>query len=220
MVKGCSAERRGETGGPGVRALLLIAPTGAGKTPLGNLLEARGLRGAACHHFDFGEHLRRIAAGAAAPAGLDAGDGACVRRLLETGALLEDRDFRIAEAILRDFIAARHVRPSDLLILTGLPHHVSQADDVDAIVRVEEVLHLSCPAEVVAERIRADTGGDRAGRDDDGPAATGRKLATFHERTAPLIEHYRRKGARIETVEVGTTTTADDLWTILNYAAP
>ena len=42
-------------------ALLLIGPTGSGKTPLGELLERSGLWGRPCRHFDFGERMRRIA---------------------------------------------------------------------------------------------------------------------------------------------------------------
>jgi hypothetical protein len=43
-------------------ALLLLGPTGAGKTPLGDWLEAHGLWGRPCHHFDFGANLRAVVA--------------------------------------------------------------------------------------------------------------------------------------------------------------
>ena len=43
-------------------AVLLLGPTGAGKSPLGDWLEARGLWGRPCHHFDFGANLRAIVA--------------------------------------------------------------------------------------------------------------------------------------------------------------
>ena len=45
-------------------ALLLIGPTGSGKTPLGDLLDREGLWHRRCCHFDFGERMRRIVAGA------------------------------------------------------------------------------------------------------------------------------------------------------------
>jgi adenylate kinase family enzyme len=42
------------------KAMLLIGPTGAGKTPLGKYLERHGLNGRRCRHFDFGANLRSI----------------------------------------------------------------------------------------------------------------------------------------------------------------
>jgi adenylate kinase len=44
------------------QALLLLGPTGSGKTPLGERLERRSLRGRRCHHFDFGASLRAVVA--------------------------------------------------------------------------------------------------------------------------------------------------------------
>ena len=53
------------------KAILLLGPTGSGKSPLGDELEANGLNGRRCLHFDFGRRLRRAAEGR--PATLDAG---------------------------------------------------------------------------------------------------------------------------------------------------
>ena len=83
-------------------AVLLIGPTGAGKTPLGQLLEQRGLWGLPCLHFDFGRELRRAA-------GEDSGllseaERELVGRALRTGALLEDEHFPLARKILRQFL--------------------------------------------------------------------------------------------------------------------
>ena len=44
------------------KAILLVGPTGIGKTPLGDLMEKKGLRGCRCFHFDFGANLRVLAA--------------------------------------------------------------------------------------------------------------------------------------------------------------
>ncbi len=43
------------------KAILLLGPTGSGKTPLGQALEKKGLAGRRCVHFDFGANLREIA---------------------------------------------------------------------------------------------------------------------------------------------------------------
>lgn len=42
------------------------------------------------------------------------------------------------------------------------------------------------------------------------------RLALFAERTRPLIDHYRRKGARIVTIDIGPTSTAEETWQVLN----
>jgi len=193
-------------------AILLLGPTGSGKTPLGQVLEDRGLWGRPCRHFDFGRRLREIAA-CEGPADDEV---ALLRAVLDDGALLEDEHFAIAEKILRAFLADGPAAPDAQVVLNGLPRHVGQARDVDAIVAVRAVVELSCTPEAVLERIRTDAGGDRAARDDDDRAAVRRKLAIFAERTAPLVQHYRAGGVRIETVEVGPETTAEQLWKTLN----
>jgi adenylate kinase len=192
-------------------ALLLLGPTGAGKTPLGNVLERRGWRGRRCHHFDFGANLRAIAAAGDLPPCIGREDQACVREVLSRGALLEDKTFYIAERIFRSFLRVRHARPGDAVALNGLPRHAGQARDMERLARVELVVVLDCPAQVVVERIRLNRGGDRGGRTDDTLADVERKLRIFRERTAPLIDRYGAAGVRIVRMPVGVATTAEDL---------
>lgn len=196
-------------------ARLLLGPTGAGKTPLGDMLEAQGLAGRRCCHFDFGAQLRAVDAGQSRPSGLDEADRAFIHEVLTAGALLEDRTFYIAERLLQGFIDAQNVNDADLLILNGLPRHCGQARAVDGIVRIERVVYLECDADTVAERIRRDTGGDRAVRTDDSLPEIRRKLAVFRERTLPLLDHYRTRGVYIAVVNIGVSTTAWDVIRIL-----
>ena len=188
--------------------MLLLGPTGSGKTPLGRLLAARGLAGRRCVHFDLGERLRAVAVGDLRLPGLTDADVAFVRHVLDEGALLEDEHFHIAEAILRDFIAEADA----LIVLNGLPRHEGQAEDVARIVEVAEAIHLACPAETVLQRIAADTGGDRTDRCDDGLLAVRRKLEIFNRRIAPLLDYYRRRGTPVRDVPVGPTDTPEDVW--------
>ena len=191
-------------------ALLLLGPTGSGKTPLGDLLQRRGLGGRRCAHFDFGRRLRAVAAGDARPEGLTDGDVELVAGLLREGALLEDDHFHVAEAVLRAFVA--DLAPTDLVVLNGLPRHAGQADGVGRIVDVTSVVHLACPAEVVLERIRTNAGGDRTDRADDDPESVRRKLEIFTRRSAPLLDHYRARGAAVREIRIGPTDTPEDLW--------
>ena len=180
------------------KSLLLLGPTGSGKTPLGDLCEARGLWGRRCAHFDFGASLRTIAETGHKPQLLTDEDMKVVLCVLKFGALLENEHFHIAQSILRSFAVEKKLGNDDLLLLNGLPRHAGQAEDVDAVVDMRAVLYLRCSPEVVVERIRRNTGGDRMGRADDSPDDIRRKLRIFEEKTVPLLDHYRAKKVAIE----------------------
>ena len=96
------------------QAILLLGATGSGKTPRGAMIARRGGWGRRCRHFDFGDHLRQVAAQGRWP-GLSAADIAVVTAAVGSGALLEDEHFHIAATILRGFIAAG--TPVDLIVL-------------------------------------------------------------------------------------------------------
>jgi len=192
-------------------AILLIGPTGAGKTPLGQHLETDGFHGRRCAHFDFGTQLRAIAADRLFPPGLSPDDLAVIHDSLATGSLLEDEHFAVAAKILRGFVAARGLCAGDLVILNGIPRHVGQARDMDRIASVEAVISLECSPQVVYERISRNTGGDRAGRVDDDLAAISRKIELFADRTAPLLDHYRQRGVPVHRVTIATDTSPADI---------
>lgn len=190
-------------------ALLLLGPTGSGKTPLGDCLERRGLWNRRCFHFDFGANLRRVADEGGH--GLSASDLETVRDALRRNALLEDSQFPIAERILADFILRRDVQGGDLLVLNGLPRHVGQAEAIDRLLRVRLVIALDCPSETVLSRIAGNTGGDRAGRQDDSPAEIARKLEIYRSRTVPLLDRYAAEGVQIAAFDVEESTRPERL---------
>jgi adenylate kinase len=197
------------------KALLLMGPTGAGKTPLGDLMEKRGYGGGRCFHFDFGYQLRRFALGETPPKGFTDGEIAFIRGVLEEGLLLENEHFHIAEKILRLFLDRCGFGGSDTLVLNGLPRHVDQAKDVDRIARVHSLVFLECSAADVHKRISADTGGDRAGRVDDDIALVEKKLEIFGKRTAPLVGHYAKAGSTVLRLKVGASSTAEHVYSDL-----
>jgi adenylate kinase family enzyme len=196
------------------QAILLLGPTGSGKTPLGEMLQARGLGGGRCVHFDFGERLRRIAGGKLNVDELTGDDRALIAGMLDRGSLLEDEHFHVAEKILRAFIAEQwHGRDAHAtIILNGLPRHVGQARDVDLIVTVRLVVELSCSARTIGLRLASDAGGDRARRIDDDPARVSKKLELYARRTEPLLDHYRSLGAAEICLTVGPDATAEEMW--------
>lgn len=193
------------------RAMLLVGPTGSGKTPLGERLDAQGLWGRRCCHFDFGKHLRAVAANELRPDGWTDADTAFVRDVLLKGALLEKSAFHLAERLLAQFTEAARLGPDDLLVLNGWPRHAEQAETVDLGVDVGLVAHLDCAEVEVRARIRGDAGGDRTGRADDSEPDVSRKWRVYKKRTEPLLDHYRRKGVQVVALDVDTETSSGDL---------
>jgi adenylate kinase family enzyme len=195
-------------------AIILLGPTGSGKTPLGAFMEKEGLAGRKCFHFDFGSRLRLYAAH---PTGrLSESELAVVNNSLLTGALLTDEQFPIAEKLLDAFITENNIGDDGLVVLNGLPRHAGQAAALEKIVRITAVVILQCDAKTVLERVRTNAGGDRAGRIDDTLDDVERKLAIFNEKTLPLVSHYQTLGIRIVRIFVGPRDRAEDTRNVLN----
>lgn len=203
-----------------LQAILLLGPTGSGKTPLGDFLEQEGLWGHRCLHFDFGAGLR--AAGARDKGDpLEPQEREVVQDSLRTGALLEDEHFPIALRILDDFLERRGAAAGDLVVLNGLPRHPGQASALAAgPVETVMVVLLQCSSETVLERIQRDPAGDRRGRIDDDLESVTRKLRVFEERTRPLADWYRERGVPIEVLEVGAETLPGELYRQLAVRRP
>ena len=134
-------------------SLLIVGPTGSGKTPLGDELERRGFLGRRCVHFDFGADLRAIAASPEKTNVLTATEFQSVRTSLATGALFEDKDMPMIVKIVRRFAESRDLTPDSLLVLNGLPRHRRQAEGLAGVVAVERVVYLEAGAAVIRKRI-------------------------------------------------------------------
>ena len=193
-------------------AILLVGPTGSGKTPLGALCEKKGLWQSNVFHFDFGAILRRIAAAGSGSFILTKQDVSVIRQSLATGALLENRNFPIARNILLSYAKEKLIQDPDLILLNGLPRHAGQAVDVEPYIRIKMVLTLSCTPDVVKERIRQNTGGDRTRRKDDNIIAIEKKLKIFRKETVPLLNHYCQKEIPVISLAVAIDTTPEQLY--------
>jgi adenylate kinase len=197
-------------------AILLVGPTGSGKTPLGDEIEERGLAGRRCVHFDFGANLRRAAQGGAGEFDLLPSELETIQASLASGALFEAEALPMISKILRRFVAARGQGQRDLLVLNGLPRHRDQALALAPLLEVERVVSLVADAPVILARIRLDTGGDRAGRPDDSLESVARRLEIFDERTAPLIAYYEDRRVPVTAIRVTAAMTAADMYARLD----
>lgn len=195
-----------------VHAMLLIGPTGVGKTPFGSCLEKNGFRGSRCLHFDFGHELRALAQQEATPEGFSRLEHVFIRDVLEKGLLLENEHFPIAAKVIDAFMRRSGCGREDILVLNGLPRHEDQARDIDLKMTITSLIVLECAVEDIFKRIRHNTGGDRLGRSDDGIEMVRKKLEIFHARTAPLVNHYMKAGRDVFRLRVESSSTAEDLY--------
>lgn len=173
-------------------AILLLGPTGSGKTPLGLKIAERRLWNKTFYHFDFGYQLRYFVKNNILPRNCSQKDLAFIKKVLSQGALLENDTFYIAKNILLTFIATNNITRNDIIILNGLPRHTGQAHDISNIASVKMLVHLECSPDIVYARINKNSGGDRTNRLDDSLKEIEKKLEIYKRRTKPLIEHYHK----------------------------
>jgi len=190
-------------------AMLLVGPTGSGKSPLGAFLE----RQTGWIHFDFGHELRAIARGAI-DHGLTDDEIACVTDVLHSHDLFPDERFPIVKKILRSFMRKNGHAPG--IILNGLPRHIGQAKDIGELIEIRKVAVLNCTPRVAAERVTRRHKGftsDHSGRSDDTLEAILKKLTAFVRETVPLVDHYRGTGTDVIDITVDTRTTENKIAT-------
>ncbi len=192
-------------------AILLLGPTGAGKTPLGESMAKSGVGSKRCFHFDFGANLRQIADSKHRSGRFNQFDLQIIQEALTQGKLLENESFYIARKILEAFIEEKSVDSQDLLLLNGLPRHIGQARDTDQLVKIGAILSLECTPAIVQARIQKNTGGDRTHRSDDSHEEIKAKLNIFRERTQPVQQHYENQGNSVYQLNVGVNSTPAEI---------
>lgn len=186
-----------------VNTILLLGPTGVGKSPLGDAIAAGGLLGHSCHHLDFGSELRGAVSGTALSKAYTASEQAFILGVLEQGLLLENEHFALAEKIIRLFLDRVKFSQTDILIMNGIPRHTGQASDISRIAAIQAVINMDCSADDVMCRLKNNIGGDRTDRVDDDISLVRKKLEVFRTRTEPLVAHYKEyPGMRIYHVNI------------------
>ena len=79
---------------------------------------------------------------------------------------------------------------------------MGQARDMTDMVNVRAVAELKCSDDNIFCRISENTGGDRSERSDDDSDLVMKKIETYNERTRPLVDFYKERGADMIEVEV------------------
>ncbi len=202
-----------------IDAVLILGPTGVGKSPLGDEMARRGLFGRTCHHLDFGSELRNAVSGGDLSAPYSSEELDFIHGVLERGLLLENEHFPLAEKIIGLFLSRDGFTGKHLLVLNGIPRHRGQAQDLERTVHVRAVVVLDCSAGEVVSRIASNIGGDRTERSDDSVEMIEKKLSIFRQRTAPLIDLYEQQGCMIYRIAVDRNMTPGEAYSELSRLA-
>ncbi|MGB1873092.1 MAG: adenylate kinase [Candidatus Puniceispirillaceae bacterium] len=163
--------------------IILFGAPGAGKgTQAKRLVDERGMV-----QLSTGEMLR-----AAIEAGTDLGLRA--KEVMDRGDLVSDD-------IILGMIAERMQNPdcANGVILDGFPRTVAQAEGLGEMfaargLTLDHVIEIKVDEDALFARIEtraAETGGSRA---DDNAETLRKRLAVYHENTAPLLPYYTGKG--------------------------
>jgi adenylate kinase len=157
--------------------IILIGPPGAGKgTQCQRLIDLLKVP-----HLSTGEMLR-AAVKAGTPEGLQAA------LAMNEGKLVPDP---LIVGMVTRRLEARDCR--DGCLLDGFPRTLPQAEILDDLLErramsVDGVIELAVPRDELIRRMLARK------RADDDPAIFARRITSFEEQTAPLLEYYDRQG--------------------------
>jgi adenylate kinase len=163
--------------------IVFLGPPGAGKgTQAARLMARHGIP-----QLSTGDMLR-AAVQAGTPVGLKA------KAIMEQGGLVPD-------AVVVGIVAERFMEPDAAkgFILDGFPRTVAQAEALDLALehrglKLDAVLELEVDPQVLVARIEKRAAETVAAggtvRVDDTPEVLSRRLATYHEQTAPVSAYY------------------------------
>ena len=134
--------------------------------------------------------------------------GLRVAPILASGELVPDE---LTIALIRDRLSQEDAVRG--FILDGFPRNLVQAEALDAMLDeigrpLSVILLLELDDAIARERMlkRAET----EGRTDDTPEAIERRLATYHDQTEPVVDHYLATG---KLVKVHAERSIDEVWT-------
>ncbi len=164
--------------------IILLGPPGAGKgTQAQKLQDKHGLV-----QLSTGDMLR-----AAVASGSEIGQKA--KAIMDAGGLVPDE-------VVVQIISERLNQPDTMekgAILDGFPRTKAQAAALDDLLAekgrsLDAVVELTVDEGILVDRIQkraAETGGERS---DDNAETLRKRLAVYHEQTAPIVPYYQNKG--------------------------
>jgi adenylate kinase len=176
--------------------LLVLGPQGAGKGTQAKRIAAEyGIP-----HMSTGDMFR-----AAIAEGSELGRR--VEPILRAGELVPDE---LTVALIRERLSWSDAHRG--FVLDGFPRNLAQAEALDPMLAeihktLDAILYFDLGDDVATERMLG-----RAleeGRPDDTPDAIARRLALYHEQTAPVVEHYRATG---KLVPLHAERAIDEVW--------
>lgn len=98
------------------------------------------------------------------------------------------------------------------VILDGFPRTIPQAEALEEFLRsrgsdVHAVVGLEVPDEELTDRLLKRA--EESGRSDDNPETIKKRLEVYHTQTAPLRDHYQKKG---KYIKINGTGNVDDIF--------
>ena len=137
--------------------------------------------------------------------------GKAVEPILAEGKLVPDE---ITIPLIRDEL----LKADDGFVLDGFPRNVAQAEALDELLEeldrpLSIILLLELSDDVARERLlkRAKL----EGRVDDTPDVVDERLATYHEKTQPVVDHYLATG---NLVKVHAERSIEEVWSEIGKA--
>jgi adenylate kinase len=176
--------------------LLVLGPQGAGK----GTQAKRIAEGYSIPHVSTGDMFR-----AAIASGTDLGKK--VEPLLASGTLVPDE---VTIGIIRERL--QQADADGGFVLDGFPRNLAQAEALDELLTeigrgLDAILYFDLPDDIATDRMLRRATEEQ--RPDDTPEVIAKRLATYHEQTEPIVEHYRVTG---RLVPLHADRTIDEVW--------
>ena len=191
-----------------MHTLLFIGPQGSGKGTQVSMLETVWqASGQAVARIQTGDVFRSLSAA-------DSFAAQTINECITAGRLMPNAitDGLVVERILREIDA------DNALIFDGYPRNEAQVATLMEVLQFFgrkkiDVIHLDTPDAEVRERM------EERGRSDDTSESIAARLATYHQETEPLLEHFRSMDAvRVHDIDGADTMEAvhDSIMNVLS----